>query len=235
MVRGGKVRAGEVRQAARRQGARTKSRALARHRRPPALPGGLLPASRRAALARRGQPGQHLLPLPRRHARRQRHHRAGAGHAGLRARRPQGGRQLFGDRGQRRHLRLLPEQGTPRAARARSAGGILRSGLEQHPMHRPLAVQLSLRLRQFRRSDACLLPARRFVHARIRRQAGRDAGRKARRWLPHRPRRAEGRQSRLDPRGHRRHPGLLPARYSVSGRRRSRRTIPHHRLHDAGR
>ncbi len=34
---------------------------------------------------------------------------------------------------------------------------------------------------------------------------------------------------------HRRHPGLLPARHSVSGRRRSRRAVPHHRLHDAGR
>ena len=116
-----------------------------------------------------------------------------------------------------------------------SAGGVLRSGLEQHPVHGPLAVQLSLRLRQFRRSDACLLPARRLVHARVRRQAGRDARRKARRRLLHRPRRAEGRQPRLDPRGRRRHAGLLPARHSVSGRRRSRRAVPDHRLCDAGR
>ena len=96
-------------------------------------------------------------------------------------------------------------------------------------------LQLPLRLRQFRRSDACLLPARRFLHARVRRQAGRDAGREARRRLLCRPGRAEGRQSRLDPRGGRRHPGLLPARHSLSERRRARRTVPHHRLRHAGR
>ena len=54
VVRGGEVGAGQAGQAACRQGARTQSRALARCRRRAQVPGGLLPASRRAALARRG-------------------------------------------------------------------------------------------------------------------------------------------------------------------------------------
>ena len=62
--------------------------------------------------------GQHLLPLPRRHPRRQRHHRAGAGDAGLRARRPQGGRQLCGDRGNDGIFVYFPSKERPQPPRS---------------------------------------------------------------------------------------------------------------------
>ena len=58
-----------------------------------------------------------------------------------------------------------------------AAGGVFRSGLEQHSVHGALGLQLSLRLRQLRRSHARLLSACGLVHARVRRQAGRDEGR----------------------------------------------------------
>ena len=66
-------------------------------------------------------------------------------------------------------------------------------------------LQLSLRLDNFADPmHACYLHAE-LVHARVRRQAGRDADREARRRLLYRPGRAEGRQLRLDRRRGRRH------------------------------
>ena len=201
-----------------------------------ALPGRLLSASRRAAVARRDRREQHLLPLSRRDARWFGHHRARAGHAGLRARGPQGGRQLRGA--------SKPTTASSSTSRARSgrspANCSCRTEFSDPEWSSILCMgrwACSYRFVYDNFADpmhACYLHAD-SLHARVRRQAGRDADRKARRWLLHRARRTEGREPGLDPRRRRRHAGLLPARHSLSRRRRARRAVPHHRLHHAGR
>ena len=65
----------------------------------------------------------------------------------------------------------------PRAAAAGAAGGVHQPGLDVDPVRVALGLQLSLCARQSRRSHARLLPARQFLHARVRRQAGPDAHR----------------------------------------------------------
>ena len=165
-----------------------------------------------------------------------RHDRARAGDAGLRARRPQGGGQLHRDRGERRRVRLFPERGASAAVRIDAAGRVLRSGLEQHAVHGPLELQPSLRLRQLRRPDARLLPACR-LRSRSPSAPSRTSCRSSKRDDGFYIARVEQRDVNLDWTHvvRRRHPGLLPARHSVSGRGRSGRTVPHHRLCDAGR
>ena len=226
-VKPGKPHAGE--------GARAEPRALARQPRRAQVHRGLLPAPRRQALARRGGGRRHRLPLSRRDARRHRQDRARAGDAGLPDGRPPPGRELSGGGIRRRDLRLFRERRASRAAAARAARGVHQPGMVVDPLRVALGLQLPLRARQPRRSDARLVSPRRQLHARVRRQAGHDAHRAERERLHGRARRAAGREFRLDRDGHRDRRALLPARYPLPGGGRSGRPVPHHRLHDAGR
>ena len=178
---------------------------------------------------------QHRLPLSRRDARRHRHHRAGAGDAGLPDGRPPPGRELPGRGILRRDLRLFRQRGAPGAAAAACCqrNSPIRNGRDSFaspwacnyryaldnladPMHGSYLHADSFTLAFGAKQDTMKIEksATGFIVARVGQQ-GENFD-----WteMVTRDRSA-----------------LLPARHPLPGRRRPGRAVPHHRLHHAGR
>ena len=162
-----------------------------------------------------------------------RRRRADAGHAGLRARRPQGGASY--------EVKEAPTRSssTSRASSARAAPTRAPDGTDQpggpDSCAPALAGQLSLRARQPRRPDARLLSARRQLHARLRVEAGHHEARQDPGRLSHQPCRAGWRELRLvGVRGSAGHGVLLP-RPALPPVGWPGWDLAHHRLRDARR
>ena len=130
----------------------------------------------------------------------------------------------------------FPSAERPEPCELKLPAGIFRSALEQHPVHEPLgraAIASSTTISPIRCTPATCTRTRFTLAFGAKQDVMQIEKRDDGFYIA----RVEQKDVNLDWTHvvDRRHAGLLPARHPVSGGRRPRRAVPHHRLHHAGR